>query len=46
MKYKIAKISEANYKALKSLARDEGLSVSVLLNEIIREYVEEDETEE
>ncbi len=46
MKYRIAKISEANYKALKNLAKSEGMTVSALLNEIIREYLEEDETEE
>jgi len=45
MKYKIVKVSEANYKAMKELAKDEGMTVSALLSVIIREYLE-DETEE
>ena len=28
MKYKIVKVSEANYKAMKELAKDEGMTVS------------------
>lgn len=40
MKYRIVKISEANHKAVKDLAKDEGMTVSALLNEIVREYLE------
>lgn len=43
MKYRIVKVSEANHKALRDLSKDEGLSVSSLLNEVVREFLEESE---
>lgn len=43
MKYRIVKISEANHKSLRDLSKDEGLSVSSLLNEVVREFLEESE---